>query len=51
MVDASYKILLQMGVGGLSDHLASHFQTLSLKTYDRDNKDVVIMDVSITREI
>jgi len=40
-----------MGVGGLSDHLVSHFRTLSPKTYDRDNKDAVIMDVLITCEI
>jgi hypothetical protein len=43
---------LCIGVGGLSDHLVSHFRTLSLKTYDRDDEDVVmLMDVSVTREI
>lgn len=42
---------LYMGVGGLSDHLVSHFWTLSPKTYDRDDEDVEIMDVLITREI
>lgn len=42
---------LYMGVGGLSDHLVSHFRTLSPKTYDRDDEDVEIMDVLITREI
>lgn len=40
-----------MGVGGLSDHLVSHFRTLSPKTYDcGGDKDAVIMDVLITRE-
>lgn len=42
---------LYMGLGGLSDYLVSHFRTLSPKTYDRDDKDVEIMDVLITREI
>lgn len=32
-----------MGVGGLSDHLVSHFRTLSPKTYDRDDEDVVML--------
>ena len=41
-----------MDVGGFSDHLVSHFRTLSPKTYDGDDEDVVmLMDVSVTREI
>jgi len=50
MVDVSYNIITY-GRRWFIRPLSNHFRTLSTKTYDRDNKDAVIMDVLITCEI